>query len=246
MKAISIIIPAYMEAANIQSAVRNVIWALDEARVEDYELLIIDCLRRDGTHDGTPEIAESLAKQNSHVKVFHNPYVSLGTKYWLGVEAAKFPYVVLVPGDNELPRESLRDILSHLGEADILTTYTANMEVRPLIRRIISRTFTFLINFSTGLNLRYYNGDCVHRTEIVKQVKDRDDSFAYMAKLLTQLIKAGYSYKEIPITLQKRGGGKSAALKMGNFVSVGKTIFSLFWKYRILGSKNLMISKREE
>ena len=55
MKTISVIIPAYMESKNIKAAVRNTIWALNEAKVDDYELLIIDCLRQDGTHDGTPE-----------------------------------------------------------------------------------------------------------------------------------------------------------------------------------------------
>jgi len=174
MKDISVIIPAYMEAANIMAAVQNTLWALKEAQVEDYELLIITCLRRDGTHDGTPDIAESLAKQDRHIRVFHNSYISLGAKYWQGVDAAKCRYVVLVPGDDELPKESLRDILSHLGEADILTTYTTNTEVRPLKRRLISRTFTSLVNFSTGLKLRYYNGDCVHRTDIIKLAGTRN------------------------------------------------------------------------
>ena len=237
MRKISVIMPVYMEAANIRPAVENTLWALNEARVEDYELLIIDCLRRDGTHDGTPEIAESLARQNERIKVFHNPYINLGTKYWLGVSAASFPYVTMVPGDNELAREALRDLLLRLGEADILTTYASNTEVRPLSRRIISRTFTLLVNFSTGLNLCYYNGACIHRTDLLKRVGEQSDGFAYMAKLLAQLIKAGYSYKEIPIALQKRGGGKSAAFKMDNVKSVAKTVAELFWKYRVLGEK---------
>ncbi len=237
MKTISVIIPAYMEADNIRAAVKNTIWALNEAKVDDYEVVIIDCLRRDGTHDGTPDIADSLAKQDVRIKVLHNPYVDYGAKYWMGVDVARFPYVTMVPGDNELAREALRDMLIHLGEADILTTYAINTEVRSFSRRVISRLFTFLVNISTGLNMRYYNGACVHRTDVLRKIKDRNLSFAYMAKLLTGLIKEGYSYKEIPIILQKREGGKSTALKAGNFISVGKTIFDLFWRYRIRGGR---------
>lgn len=223
-----------MEASNIRKAVDNVIWALTEARIDSYELLIIDCLRRDGTHDGTPEIAESLAKKNDCIKVFHNSYINLGAKYWMGVDEARFPYIVLIPGDGELAKEAFRDILTHLGEVDILISYPTNTKIRPLLRRILSRTYVILINLSTGLNLRYYNGSCVHRTDIMKKVKDRNDNLVYMAKLLVQLIKQGYSYKEIPIHLQERGGGKPSVLTMANFLSVGGSMAELFWRYRIL------------
>jgi len=233
LRAISVIIPVYMEADNVRDAVANVLWALDEAKVEDYELLIIDCLRRDGTHDGTPEIADALAKENGRIRVFHNPYINLGAKYWMGVDAAKFPYCILVPGDNELMKEALRDILLHLGEADMLISYPANTEVRPLTRRILSKTYVALMNGSTGLNLRYYNGSCVHRTDMLRKITDREDNLAYMAKLLIQMVKEGCSYKEIPIYLQQRKGNPSV-LTVGNFLSVGKSIFGVFWKYRIL------------
>lgn len=235
MQTVSVIIPVYMEASNVRATVSNVTWALNEAKVDDYELLIIDCLRKDGTHDGTPDIAMELAKNNSHIAVFHNSYINLGAKYWLGVNVAKFPYLILVPGDNELVKEALRDILIHIGEADILISYPVNTEVRPLIRRILSKTYIRLINLGTGLNLRYYNGSCVHRTNVLKKIKDRNDNLVYMARILVQLIKEGYSYKEIPIYLQERKG-KPSVLTVSNFLSVGRSIFSLFWKYRILGN----------
>lgn len=233
-RAISVIIPVYMEASNIRAAVDGTVWALNDAGVDDYELLVIDCLRRDGTHDGTPEIADELARQNDRIRVFHNGYINLGAKFWVGVDTSKFPYVILVAGDNELRKEALRDILLHLGQADILITYPINPEIRPLIRRILSRIYVILINLSTGLGLRYYNGSCVHRTDVLRKVKDRNDNLVYMAKLLVQMIKQGYSYREIPIRLQKRGGGKPSVLTVINFLSVGRTIFELFWRYRIL------------
>lgn len=239
MKTISVIVPAFMEAKNIRAAVQNIVWALTEAEVDDYEILVIDCLRRDGTHDGTPEIAESLARQNVRVKVFHNSYINLGTKYWMGVDAAKFSYVTMIAGHNKLAKETLKDMLIHLGKVDIITSYFTNTELRSFTRRFISRAFTFLMNLSTGLNLHYYNHACIHKTDLVRsvEVKDRDYSFVYMAKLLTHLIKARYSYKEIPVKLGRREIGKSSAFSMYNFMAVGKLLFSLFWKYRIRGGR---------
>lgn len=235
MKAISVIVPVYMEAANIKAAAQNILWALNEARIDDYEMLIIDCKRQDGTDDGTPALADGLAGENNKIKVFHNQYINLGTKYWMGVDNARFPYVVMAAGDNELAKETLRDMLVHLGGADILISYPVNTGVRPLIRRIISSTFTFLINISVGLHMRYYNGACIHKTDMVRQIRNRDGGLTYMAELLVQLIKAGHSFKEIPVTLQKRKGGKSSVITGPNVASVGKSILGLFWKYRIRG-----------
>lgn len=234
-KTISVIIPAYMEAANLEAAVNGTLWALRKAKIDDYELLIIDCLRPDGTHDGTPDIATSMARENSRIKVFHNRYMNMGAKYWLGVDAAKFAYCVLVPGDNELSKEALKNMLDHLGEADILASYPSNMWIRPPVRQALSHAYTFLINFSTELNLRYYNGACIFKTDIVRAVRKRSSGLTYMTELLIHFIKAGHSYKQIPITLQKRIGGKASVLKIDNFLDVGMTILRLFWRYRIVG-----------
>lgn len=232
-KSLSVIMPVYMEAENIRSAVANTKTALEAAGIGDYEILIIDCKRQDGSDDGTPAIADELAKIDSRIKVFHNPYINLGEKYWIGVDNVIYSHVILVPGDNEIPSKSIQEPMMHIGEADIITTYPSNMKARPAMRRVISHTFTGIVNLISGLNLKYYNGICIHKTEFVRAIKVRNNSFAYMAEVLINLLKRGYSYKEVPITLQPRGGGKPAAFKKDNVISVGKTLVSLFFKYRL-------------
>lgn len=233
MKLVSVIMPVYMEAANVENAVNNTLWALENAGVQDYEIIIIDCLRQNGTHDGTPVIAERLAANNPRIKVSHNRYMNLGDKYWQGVDRAAFPYLTLVAGDNELAKESVCEILKHLGEADIIISYPENSEVRPFSRRLISKLFVLILNFITGLNLRYYNGMCIHKTLLLRNIRKRNSSFAYMAEVLITLLKKGYSYKEVPFRLQKRKGGKSAAFKLKNVISVSKTVIRLFCQYRL-------------
>jgi len=231
---LTIIVPVYMEAENIESAVKGINLAVGKSGIEDYEILIIDCNRPDGSNDGTPEIADGLALRDAHrIKTFHNSYINLGKKYWMGVDNASFPFVIMIPGDNELSSESIERVLSQIGEKDIIISYPSNQEIRPFSRRIISRTFTMLMNFITGLNLKYYNGMCIHRVDILKKLKHRNTSFAYMAEILSSVLKEGCSYKEVPILLQEKKGGKSAAFKIDNIIDVGKTLLRLFWRYRI-------------
>lgn len=235
MKEVSIIMPAYMEAQNIAAAVESTLWAVKAANLTDYEILIVTCTRPDGSHDGTPDIAARLAGQNSHIKVFNTSYGNLGQKFWMGVDNVRFPYAVMVASDNEIGREAIRDVLVNAGKADIVTSYAVNMEVRPFIRRVISRTFTFLMNVITGRWLKYYNGMCLHRVDLLKTVPVRNTSFAYMAESLTYLLSRGHSFYEVPIMLQERQGGKSAAFKLDNIIAVSKTLCRLFWQYRVTG-----------
>src|SRR3989344_9585197 len=150
----------------------------------------------------------------------------------MGVDNAKYPYLVMVPGDNEISTESIAGVLRHTGEADLIISYSANMEIRPLFRRCISHTYTFLMNAIAGLHLRYFNGICVHRTELLRRLQYRNDSFAYMAEILIQLLKQGHSYKEVPLMLQLRQG-KSSAFKKDNVISISKTFVKLFLRYRL-------------
>jgi hypothetical protein len=80
---------------------------------------------------------------------------------------------------------------------------------------------------------------CVHKTENLRKIKERNDSFAYSAEILAQLIRAGYSHKEVPMILKKRDRGKPTAFKMKNVIGVSRTLFKLFWKYRIKGAQEV-------
>lgn len=219
----------------MRSAVNNILLAVDDP-FSDYEILIIDCLDKDGKDDGTREIAKELAVSDRHIRHIQNPYVSLGYKYWQGVDSAKFKYITWFPGDNETSLEAIKDILKSAGKFDIVIPYTVNTEVRPLKRRIISRLYTFLINMMFGLNLRYFNGPAVHKVALLKalpQSTRENRGFSFNAEILVRLIKAGHSYIEMPIYIQPRVYGKAKSVSWESLKDVLKKIFKLFWEIRI-------------
>ena len=91
---ISLIIPALNEEAGLEPTVNKVIQALGE-KFTDYEILIVN----DGSQDKTGEIAERLAANNYHIRVFHNPKnLGLGYNYRRGVGLATKDYIGWVPG----------------------------------------------------------------------------------------------------------------------------------------------------
>lgn len=231
MPSISIIIPALNEEKNLPGTIEEVCRGLN-GNIGNYEILIFN----DGSSDKTGFVADELARNNKNIKVIHNPTTKgLGYNYKKGIELARNDYIVMFPGDNAFPWDSIRNLINHVGKADIIIPYTKNTWARPFSRRIISRAFVELMNLLFGLNLRYYNGTVVHKREIVQKVPIDTNGFAYQAAILTRLIRSGYTYKEVGMELRDREFGGSKAFAPKNVLSVIKTIASLFWEVNVKG-----------
>lgn len=235
---ISVAVLVYNEKGNMEPTVQNILNAV-EGWFADYEILIIDCTRRDGTDDGTRESAEKLARENPKIKSVQNPYVSVGYKYWKGVDLAKFEYYAFFPGDNEISGESIKEIIRATGKADMVLAYTVNTEVRAFRRRVFSKTYIFLLNLMFWLKVRYYNGPSVIKTSILKSlpsVARKDEGFFdFHAEIVVRVLKCRKaSYTEVPMYLQPRVIGVSKALTARHFKHVIKRIGKLFWEIMVL------------
>jgi glycosyltransferase involved in cell wall biosynthesis len=64
---ISILLPAYNEATRIERCIREVTRAVRRL-TGSYEIIVVE----DGSTDGTPEIVETLAKKDNHVRLMHS------------------------------------------------------------------------------------------------------------------------------------------------------------------------------
>jgi len=225
-KTLSLIVPALNEEGNIRDACQAMNRAA-EKHLSDYEILVFD----DGSDDKTPQVVKQLEMENPRIQLFQNSKTrGIGFNYWAGILRARLPFSMLVPGDNEITEESLEEIFSQVGSADILLTYAANPKSRTLLRRLLSSLFTGTLNLLFGLRVKYYNGPNVIRTNLVRRFGFSTNGFSYMATLLVPLLKPGYSYKEIGFILRGRKTGKSKALRLRNFVNTLRDIAALFWK----------------
>jgi glycosyltransferase involved in cell wall biosynthesis len=228
-KTLSIMVPALNEAASLRATIETIRQAT-AGRVVDYEVLIYD----DGSTDATGAIADDLARSDPKISVVHHPSPrGLGYCYRAGVARARCEHYIFVPGDNELPREAFERLLDRVGEADIVVHYVTNMEIRSLPRRVLSHSFTALVNTLFGLHLRYFNGGVIHRTRLLRQVAQKTDGFAYQAEILVRLLKSGATYVEVGCEMVGRGAGSTSAFKAKNVVSVVSTLGTLFWEVRL-------------
>ena len=199
-------------------------------RFGEYEIIIFN----DCSSDKTGEVAHSLSEADNNIKVIHNEKnMGFGYNYRTGVGLASKEYIAMVPGDNEIEYESVKNIFSLVGKADMVLPYHANPGVRPLGRRLMSCFFTRFMNLIFGLNIRYYNGPVVHRADLVKNVKMTTDGFAFQAEIITRLLKSGNSYVETGMKIKKRTYGRFKIFKIKNVASVISTISRLWYEINI-------------
>ncbi len=212
--------PAFNEEKNLATAVASATRILKKT-VEDREIIIID----DGSKDATGHVAEILAKKDSHIRLIHNKKnMGLGSGLRQGIKAARKTYVTLYPSDNEMDAQSFRDLVTARHKADLVSSYTANPEDRPWVRRLISSSFVFLINILFGLRLRYYTGPFIAKTKLLQKIKLASDGVTLLAELKIRLLARGASFSEIPFFFRQRRYGKATLFR---WKTVHQTLFTL-------------------
>ena len=219
---VSIIVPALNEELNLRGAVDNII---KELKGINYEILIFN----DGSTDRTGNIAEEISILDSRIKVIHHKTPqNLGSCFREGVELATGEYAIMIPGDDEVDSQTIHNLFSEIGRADIITTYTVNTNIRSIKRRFISFVYTALINGLFNLRLKYFNGPSLIKVDLLRKLPPISQGFAYMSEILVRLIKSGYSYRETEMFIKLLPGRKSRAFGLNNFKQIYLAIVRLF------------------
>jgi glycosyltransferase involved in cell wall biosynthesis len=219
---VSFVVPCFNEEENVAATVQTVRNVMVEQN--DYEVILVD----DCSQDRTLPRMQALADADARIRVIHNAVnLGLGGSYKRGVAAAQGRYVMLIPGDDGFPAESIAEILSHAGRADIVVPVVSNPGARTRFRALASRGFTTLLNWVFWLDVGYYNGAVLHRTALLRTIEIRTNGFAYQAEALVKLIAGGASYTQCGVRIQERATGRSTALSLKNQVTVWKTLLHL-------------------
>ena len=231
---VTLLILAYNEEENIGDTIRNCNSAC-KSLFDDYELLVCD----DASSDSTGRIADRLAKSNRHVDVFHNKRkMGVGYNIRKGIHLAKKDYFMWVPGDNEVRLESIRKMLRHTGDADLVISYIGNPKVRPLYRQVISKSFTKTMNLLFGLRLGHFLGMTLCKTSLIKKLKLTTNSSCVMAEVILKLIKTGHTYRQVPIVMRKKKMSGNI-FRLRNVTGLVKTVGKLFFMLQIVKRKDI-------
>jgi glycosyltransferase involved in cell wall biosynthesis len=229
-RGITFIVPCLNEEGNLIHAITAIKGALKDSPFRiSAEIIIFN----DFSSDNTGDMAEALKKADPSIKVVHNKRnMGFGYNFNEGARMATMDYVMMVPGDNEVPEKAVSDVISNMDKADLIIPYIANPSARPFVRRLLSRLFVIILNALFGLSLRYYNGPCLIRKGLLRQIPLKTSGFAYMASILIRLIYKGATCLQVPIDIVQRRSGRSKAIKPKVFIGVAGAVLGLFFELR--------------
>lgn len=223
---LSVYVPCFNEVQNIGPVIETITEALRPLNLT-YEILIFD----DGSTDGTGDVVAKIARENPGypIRLFRNDKnLGLGTNYFRGADEAHGKYYMMVNGDNDAPVELMRTVLNECGKYDMVIPHLGKNDKRSCIRRLLSRTFTRIVQILSGTHLRYYNCAVLHLTENIRSAKTRTFGYGYQAELLCELLSQGKTYTEVEVPHLLRGSGRSKAFRFSNVLAVLGSLNRIF------------------
>jgi glycosyltransferase involved in cell wall biosynthesis len=224
---ITILISCYNEEAFITDTIKNVIQSL-KTTGHSFEIVVVDDVSRDSSVQKVQDYIKSHPEHS--IRLVQNKINrGLANNYVEAAFLGRGKYYRLCCGDDSEAPEALVNLFKYIGVADIIVPYQNQDKIlgKTASRRFISKTFTFLVNFISGYNIKYYNGMAIHLRYNVLRWHPNSYGFGFQADILTRLLDEGASFVQVESYGTDRKGGDSTALSMRNILSVSHTLLEL-------------------
>ncbi|MFB6215915.1 MAG: glycosyltransferase, partial [Candidatus Aenigmatarchaeota archaeon] len=204
---VSVVIPTYNEAENIEALINEV---ANELGDRDFEIIIVD----DNSPDNTAEIVKELQEDFEGLKLIEREGKSgIGSAYKEGFQEASGDFIVQMDADFSHPPRYITDLLKGLEDSDVAvgSRYVEGGERRdPLHRRIFPLIGSYLYRYGLGFPVRdFTSGFKAYRSEVMNIfTDDLPDGFHFQAASLLKIVDNDYSVTEVPIEFEERRAGK--------------------------------------
>lgn len=204
MLSLSVVLPAYNEEENVESAVEQVC-AVAQQLGMDYEIILVN----DGSADRTGEIARELMQRIPNFRlVEHYPNRGYGGSLKAGFAAAAKDLIAFVPADKQFVFGEIDRLLEGLSEADIVSGYRVNRQ-DTFIRKLNGFGWNTLVRLLFGYLCR--DIDCgfkLFRREVLGHVTLVSDGAMIDTEFLAGARARGFRIAEVPVTHLPRMAGE--------------------------------------
>jgi glycosyltransferase involved in cell wall biosynthesis len=210
---LSVVMPVYNEGARIVSNVEQTLGAL--RMLGPFEIVLVD----DGSSDNSAEEIARLVKNHpGEITALTLPRSGKGEALRRGANEARGEFVVFIDADLDLPPEQILFFVAiqRVKKADAVIGSKMHPDSTvdyPLIRRVYSLGYFFLVKMLFGLPVRdTQTGLKLVRRELLVRALAQTEcrGFALDLELLVRLVQLGAVMVEAPVVVRhtmKFGGG---------------------------------------
>jgi glycosyltransferase involved in cell wall biosynthesis len=200
MAPISVVIPAYNEAASISKVLESLKSYMRQNNIE-HEIIVIDDCSSDGTAGAAarPEVAV----------VSHPVNRGYGAALTTGLKKAKYGHVLIMDADESYPVDDISKLMPYINDFDMVVgaRQGAHYHGSP-VKRMSRIIFSALLKYVTGEKVPDANsGMRIFKKDVVMQFEDDFCSgFSFTTTITIILLSNGYLTKFVPIGYMSRTG----------------------------------------
>jgi glycosyltransferase involved in cell wall biosynthesis len=228
MKTISVVIPAFNEAAavgHVVAEIRELLHGCDMPA----EVIVVD----DGSSDDTARIAAAAGAR----VLRHRNNRGYGASLKTGISAASGEYIVITDADGTYPAEYIPEMLARLENADMVVGARIGRNVRiPAVRRPAKWVLNRVANYVTASKIPDLNsGLRAFRREIALQYFPiLPDQFSFTTTITLAMLCDKYAVTYIPIDYRvRKGRSKIVPWDAGSFLVLILRTAMLFRPIRV-------------
>ena len=198
---LSVVMPVYNERDTIEEIIGRVL-----AIPIRIQLIVVD----DGSKDGTRDILTALREQRDFRLIFQDRNQGKGAALRRGFSEVSGDIVLIQDADLEYSPEEYPELIELIcqGRADVVfgSRFLGRHRVFLFTHYLGNRLLTVITNVLYNTMLSDME-TCykVMRTEVLRSMTLRSDSFGIEPELTAKIFKRGYRVYEVPITYDGRG-----------------------------------------
>jgi glycosyltransferase involved in cell wall biosynthesis len=208
---VTLALPAFDEAPNIEAVVRDAISALDAARV-DGELLLVD----DGSTDGTGALMDAIATRERRVRVVHHATNRGFTgAMTTALRESRGEWVFLAPADGQVDMRELTRFLAARPDADIVVGIRSH-RVERIGRVLLSRAFHGIAKTLFPLPLAEFSSVFLFRRSLIDAMplRSRPRSATFLPEVLYRANARHARFVQLVIEPRARMGGRAKGAQL--------------------------------
>ncbi len=237
--AISAVLPAYNEEANLERTIRELVAVLSPTCAQ-FEVLVVD----DGSTDRTAAVAAGVAATVPGVALLHHPRnLGYGAALRTGFAAATCEWILLLDADGQFLSKEVDRFLERVPEADLILGYREK-RADAVYRRMYAAIWSTLMRWLLGVHVRDLNcGFKLMRKATVQSLTLQSHGAFISTEFLAKARQRGARTVEVPVTHRPRMHGRQTGGDLRVLVGAFHELGKLWWKIRRVSSTAQSIPK---
>src|SRR3989338_1948998 len=230
LKKISVFFPTFNEEGNIEVTVKKAVKVLQDLNLE-YEIIIVN----DGSKDKTGQIADGLARTNSHIRVIHHPKnLGYGEALKSGFYNAKYDTIVYTDGDGQFDFAEVTRFLEKTEDYDLIIGYRLKRQ-DPFFRIIFKIGWGLSVFTFFRLALKYIDcGFKMVKRKVLQKIPHLKSHRGAMinAEIVIKAKKAGFKIGQVGVTHYPRLSGKPTGASLNVIFKSYIDLVKLWWNLK--------------